>query len=175
MSYSSNRYTPLQVALALTALVAASSPAWAGTETAACQLTIRGHSIRQLTLVGKAASAAVRFQNPGGTVTLPPGEYRVAQVELEEGFSLVPLQGNWQGWFQVTAQGPNELVVGAPLYPTVTARRHGGVIQMDYATVDGAGRVYQKAGISRTDRKTPPKFKIYQGGKEIGAGSFKYG
>lgn len=137
-----------------------------------CELTIRGDSIRQLTLIGKRG-AGVTFESPGETVKLPPGEYRVEKVTLEGGYELSPLAALRQEWFQVTEKGPNELAVGAPLYPTVTARRHGGFIQMDYDVVDAAGRDYQ---LAFTEKRPPaPTFTVYRNGEQIGSGSFEYG
>ena len=169
------KHLSLRFALALAVVCAGCLSARAGSEVGPCQLTIKGHSIRQLTLISKATSAGVRLESPGQTVALPMGEYRVEQVELEDGFSLKPVPGQRSQWFQVTHEGPNELVVGGPLYPTVGARRHGGFIQMDYATVDGAGREYQRVANSPTGRAPAPTFTVYQGAKQIGAGSFEYG
>jgi hypothetical protein len=147
----------------------------ADTEPVACELRIRGHSIVRLTLVEKTRHSGVRFDRPNETVQLPAGEYRVEQVELEEGYVLDSQPGQRQDWFKVTPAGPNELVVGAPLYPTASARRHGGFVQLDYDTVDGAGRSYRKT-LERTDGKPPPPtFTASKNGEEIGSGSFEYG
>jgi len=155
-------------------LVAAS--ARAADEGDSCELKIQGHSIVQLTLIDKARRAGIRLlDSPGKTVKLPAGEYRVEQVELEDGYVLNLTPGQRQDWFKVTPEGPNELVVGAPLYPTVTASRCGGFIQMDYDTVDGAGRSYRKNREIGEQRPPAPTFTVYRDGKEIGSGSFEYG
>ena len=75
----------------------------------------------------------------------------------------------------MTPARPNELVVGAPLYPTATARRHGGFVQLDYGTVDGAGRGYSKTSDDTAERPPPPTFTVSKNGKEISSGSFEYG
>jgi hypothetical protein len=169
------KHPPLQFFLAPAALFAAVTVAQAAPEDATCQLKINGHSIRQLTLIERTGRAGVRLDHPGQTVQLSAGTYRVESVELEDGFTLQSMPGNRDNWFHVTPEGPNELVVGAPLYPTVTARRHGGFIQMDYATVDGAGRNYEKTRQAMTAMPPAPTFTVYQDGQQIGAGSFEYG
>ena len=74
----------------------------------------------------------------------------------------------------MTPEGPNELVVGAPLYPSVTAKRQGEFIHMNYDTVDGAGRSYQWSR-QHLSRSSPPTFTVYSGDEVIGSGSFEYG
>lgn len=137
-----------------------------------CELTIHGDSIRRLTLIERHG-AGQAFESPGATVKLPAGEYRVEAVTIEGGYELSPLESFRQEWFRVTEKGPNELSVGAPLYPTVTTRRHGGFIQMDYDVVDGAGRNYQR---EFTEKMPPaPTYTVFSDGKQIGSGSFEYG
>lgn len=166
--------TLLQFVLALAVLLATRAVAKAA-EPGNCELAIRGHSIRQLTLIERTRRTGVRFDRPGETVQLPPGEYRVEQVELDNGYTLDPLAVPRHDWFQVTREGRNELAAGAPLYPTVAARRHGGFIRMDYSTVDGVGRSYRKIGMTLEERSRPPTFTVSKGGRQIGSGSFEYG
>ncbi len=165
--------TGLQFCGALAGLFLVAAPTMAGTDGVPRELKIHGHSIVRLTLVGKTALTGARFDKPGETVELPAGEYRIESVELEDGHVLTMQPGQRQDWFQVTPEGPNELVVGAPLFPTVSASRHGGFVQLQYSTVDGAGRTYTKARDAMAD--TPPTFTVYKGGEEIGSGSFEYG
>lgn len=167
--------TPARLRAALVLLLLVATSARAAGDGDSCELKIQGHSIVQLTLIDKAGRSGVRLDHPGETVKLPAGEYRVEQVELEDGYVLNPMPGQRQDWFKVTPEGPNELVVGAPLYPTVTASRCGGFIQMDYDTVDGAGRSYRKNREVAAQRLPAPTFAVYRDGKEIGSGSFEYG
>ena len=83
--------------------------------------------------------------------------------------------GQRQDWFEVTPAGSNELVVGAPLYPTATASRHGGFVRLNYDTVDGVGRGYRKTVDRMAEMPPPPTFTVYKDGEEIGSGSFEYG
>ena len=165
----------LERAIALVAILAVATPAKAADDGVACELKIRGHSIAKLMLIEKTRSSGVRFDRPGESVQLPAGEYRVEQVELEGGYELDSRPGQRQDWFEVTPAGPNELVVGAPLYPTAAATRHGGFVELDYDTVDGAGRSYRKSVGRTVGAPPPPTFSVYKGGEEIGSGSFEYG
>ena len=167
--------TPLRFRAALVVLLVVAAPAMAGADGVSCELKIRGHSIVRLTLVEKTRHSGVLFDRPGESVQLPAGEYRVEHVELEDGYVLSLPPGQRQDWFEVTPAGPNELVVGAPLYPTATASRYGGFIQLDYDTVDGAGRSYRKTLDRTVTAPPPPTFTVYKGGEEIGSGSFEYG
>ncbi len=62
------------------------------------------------------------------------------------------------------------LEIGAPLTSTVTWQRRGSVLKLDYALIGADGWKY-----SSQDRSDPPRFTVYQGDREIGSGSFKYG
>lgn len=139
-----------------------------------CELKLRGHSIVRLMLIEKSRMTGVQFETPGQSVPLPAGQYRVEQVDLEEGYSLTPRAARHE-WFDVTPEGPNELVVGAPLYPTASIARHGRFLQLDYDLVDDAGRSYQKSGDHSEGLPTPPRFSVFKDGLEIGSGSFEYG
>jgi hypothetical protein len=146
----------------------------AGSESAACELRIQGHSIRQLLLFETTRMVGVPVENPGESIRLSAGEYRVEHVELEGGYTLNPRAGQRRDSIKVTPEGPNEIVVGAPLYPTASVRRHGGFLQLDYDTVDGAGRSYIKRSTG-LGLPPPPTFTVYQGREAIGSGSFEYG
>jgi hypothetical protein len=158
----------------LVVLVSVETQALAGADEASCELKIQGHSIVRLMLIEKTRTSGVQFDNPGESVQLPAGEYRVEVVELEEGYAIYPGVGRRHDWFKVTPAGPNELVVGAPLYPTATVTRYGGYLQLNYDTVDGAGRSYTKTPDYGSETP-PPTFTVYKDGHEIGSGSFEYG
>jgi len=159
---------------AFVVLFAAVNLSGAGENRTLGELRIRGDSIVRLTLVGKQGTG-MTFESPGEMVKLRVGEYRVQHVELKDDYSLDFSEGRRQEWFEVTLEGPNELVVGGPLQPTVTARRHGGFIQMDYDTVDGEGRRYRWDPRTTGTMPPAPTFTIYKGEEKIGSGSFEYG
>ncbi len=164
----------LQIAAVLLGALTVAAPASAD-PSLPCQLKIRGHSIKCFTLIGKNGGAGVRFDTPDETVHLAAGTYRVESVELTGNYTLVPSADDRKAWFEVTPKGPNELVVGAPLYATVSARRHGGFVEMDYDTVDGAGRSYRKSYDTYEDRPPEPTFTVSVDGQQIDLGKFEYG
>ncbi len=160
----------LQVAAILLGCVVVAPPASADPPVRG-ELTIRGHSIVTLLLVGKDGGAGIRFENVGETVHLPVGTYRVEAVCLKGDYLFEPTAADRKAWFEVTEEGPNELTVGAPLYPTLTARRHGGFVEMDYGVVDGAGRSYSM----ESHRGPEPTFTVSVDGQQVGSGTFEYG
>lgn len=63
-----------------------------------------------------------------------------------------------------------QLQAGASVTPTVEVTRRGRILKLDYKLVDAHG---QKQ--SNRQRARPPQFAVYEDGKEIGSGSFRYG
>ena len=107
---------------ALLVVVAASARA---EDSSQCQLKLEGHSIEKLILEVEGRPER-HISDPGDSVTLPAGRYRVRQVHLEGGCRADGLLD--EEWFDVVAGQPCELVVGAqPEFdPCVeAARRHG--------------------------------------------------
>jgi hypothetical protein len=54
-------------------------------------------------------------------------------------------------------------------------KRAGRLLKLDYQVLDGDGRKYRRNDPSSNDRSHPPQFAIYQGGCQIGSGTFEYG
>ena len=156
-------------------LLAAGLHAEAAGDAALCELRIGGHSIVELTLTERAKLSQFRFENPGETVRLPAGHYRVQHVELQDGYVMIPWHSRLEGWFEVSREGPSELVVGAPLYPTATGKRYGAFLQLDFDIVDGAGRSYLQHSDELDSLSPPPRFEVFKDGEPIGSGSFEYG
>ncbi len=156
-------------------LLAAGLPVLAAEDAALCELRLRGHSIVELALTERAKLSQFRFENPGETVRLPAGHYRVQHVELQDGYVMIPWHSRLEGWFEVSREGPNELIVGAPLYSTATGNRHGAFLRLDYDVVDGAGRSYLQQTSLVDVQPPPPRFEVFKDGEPIGSGSFEYG
>ncbi len=156
-------------------LLAAGLHAEAAGDAALCELRIGGHSIVELTLTERAKLSQFRFENPGETVRLPAGHYRVQHVELQDGYVMIPWYSVFEEWFEISREGPNELVVGAPLYSTATGNRYGAFLRLDYDVVDGAGRSYRQQSSLVDVQPPPPRFEVFKGGEPIGSGSFEYG
>jgi len=136
-----------------------------------CELTIQGDAILSLRLEGEN-HAGRQFNRPGKTLRLPAGRYRVLQVDVEDGYVSNPRYRGDDGWFELTPERPYELAVGAPLLPTVSARREGRFLSMKYDLLDAAGRKYASPNV---DRRSPPRFVVFKDDQEVGAGAFEYG
>ncbi len=133
------------------------------------QLVIEGKFIESLTLVDRAGRQT-QFARPSEKPSLPPGEYRVSRVELQGGFNSNCPSARQQDWFWVTAGEPYALRVGAPLVPSLKVHRQGTELQLDYELLDAGGRPYVPRASSN-----PPWFTIFYDGRQIAAGSFRYG
>ena len=77
-------------------------------------------------------------------------------------------------WFVLAPGKPHELVIGAPLSPQVTVKRHGKFLQMDCDLVDAAGRSYSFLS-QDGQRPAPPRFTVYKNDEVLGSDSFAYG
>ena len=133
-----------------------------------CQLKIEGKFVKMLTLVDEKGGQKT-LKNPGPSVSLPAGKYRLQQIELEGGYSC-PVLSTQDGWFRLTPGKPHQLKVGAALTPKVKATRQGRILKLDFEMLDGDGRRY-----TGSDRANPPQFTVSKDGREIGSGSFEYG
>jgi hypothetical protein len=151
-------------------------------EPATCILNIKGHSIASLTLIrqGDVAAGAQeglsgqKHVRPGKSLHLPAGKYRVENVELEGGYRLKARHGRNDDWLELAPDKPCELIVGAPLSPQVTVKRHGRYLQMDYDLVDAAQRSYTKVANDGA-KLTRPRFTVSKGNEVLGSESFEYG
>ena len=159
-----------------------SSPAAPPDEPATSILNIKGHSIASLTLIRQGDVAAgvqeglsgQKHVRPGKTLHLPAGKYRVENVELDGGYRLKARHGRNDDWLELAPGKPCELVVGAPLSPQVTVKRHGRYLQLDYDLVDAAQRSYTKVANDGA-KLTRPRFTVSKGNEVLGSESFEYG
>jgi hypothetical protein len=95
-------------------------------------------------------------------------------VELEGGYRLQARHDRNDDWLELAPGKLCDLVVGAPLSPQVTVKRHGRYLQMDYDLVDAALRSYTKVA-NDGDRRTRPRFTASKGNEVLGSESFEYG
>lgn len=147
---------------------AKTAPAGAGSGT--CRLRIDGRAIEQLTLVDERDNPTA-FAQPGGSVSLPAGKYRVQQVKLRGGFHGYHFGGGDQDWLEVTANQTPVLKAGAPLTPQVRVQRVGRLLTLNYELVDAAACRYTPDD----GEAPPPQFSILKDGRTIGSDSFAYG
>jgi hypothetical protein len=167
---------------AIASKAASSDPATTARKPELCELKIEGHSILSLTLLkesgvpGNIAEglAGEKHVRPGTSLWLPAGRYRVEGVELEGGYRSSASYRHDDEWFELAPGKPQQLVIGAPLSPQVTVKRHGKFLEMSYDPVDAAGRSYGWS-TGAGQRPAPPRFTVYKNDEVLGSGSFEYG
>lgn len=157
--------------LILSTIVCAAEPAkeQPARDPSDCELIIAGKHIEKLSLVNKAGLDKV-IVRPGPSIFLPPGRYRIQEIQLQEGYTFNDYSGSAENRFTLSPDAPYKLMAGAPLTPGVTVKRQGRMLTMDYQLLDAEGRKY----INRANTN-PPRFDIYQGDQKIASGSFEYG
>jgi hypothetical protein len=133
---------------------------------AKCELTIDGQSIDRV-LLRDQQNAAHKIDDPRQSARFPAGKYYVECIELQGGSKLYPKE---QDWFTLSPDRPYRLSLGSPMNAQVKARRRGRTLILDYRLLDADGRNYARRTLS-----SPPSFKVFEDGREIGSGVFKYG
>jgi hypothetical protein len=102
------------------------------------------------------------------------GAFVVALAAAAVAHGAEPLRpasaGNGTLQFTIAAGQTHRLEIGTPLTSTVTVKRRGSVLRLDYEMFDAGGWKYFPRG-----REGPPQVNIYQGDVLVGSGSFKYG
>jgi hypothetical protein len=144
-----------------------------GQEPVQGELKLEGKCIKQLTLE-REDRKMVNFDQPGETIKIAAGRYRLQEVHLEGGYTcqawMVPEPERKQNWIEVGEDKPAVLKAGAPLKQILKAERQGRVLVLDYKLLGIGGETY-----ARDDRSNPPTFTVYQGDKKIASGTFEYG
>jgi hypothetical protein len=135
----------------------------------ACELVIEGKGIEKLVLVNTMGQDKV-ISRPDPSVFMPPGEYWIREIQLQGGYSFYAYYNSDGNQFTLNRDAPYKLKAGAPLTPSVTVKRHGRLLTMDYQLLDSTGRKYLNQG-----RTNPPQYAIYQGDQKIASGQFEYG
>jgi hypothetical protein len=168
-------------ALLLPAISLAAEPAKKppALDPATCELVLEGKHFERLVLIGPNGSRK-EILRPGASVLLPPGQYGIIEFQLQGGYTCELYPGRPLG----VAFDPERLTLapgkpcrprfGAPLNPSVTVKRSGRLLTMDYVLLDADGRKYRKNNPG-DDRAHPPQFAVYQGDSQIGSGTFEYG
>ncbi len=133
------------------------------------ELKIEGKFIKLLVLDSKEGDAK-EIREPGESVKLPAGKYRVQEVYLEGGFTCRPHQIPNRDWVIVAADNPAVLKLGAPLKQKVIVKHRGTLLVLSHELVGIGGEKY-----TRLSRDNLPKFAIHKGQERIGDGSSEYG
>ena len=133
------------------------------------QLRIEGQGIEQLVLRDEKGSDRT-FDQPGSTLSLPPGEYQVHSISLQGGhFALSHLiPGGLRT--VVVPEAPATLKIGAPLRQVVRVERQGPVMVLHYELIGQGGESY---AINRSQVPQRPAFTIYRGDHKVALGRFR--
>jgi hypothetical protein len=129
-----------------------------------CELIIEGKSVEKLVLLDPHGLTK-EITAPRASVFLPPGRYVLQQIEFQGGFPLYPNEV-----LLLTPQTPTRLNIGKSLKPTVTAKRKGNVLKLDYRLLDAGGR-----NCANVYQCYPPRFDVYLGDEKIVSDKFEFG
>lgn len=138
-----------------------------------CELKLDRH-IESLTLCPLIRRGEwVSYPRRGSSMFVPPGQYWIVGIQLEGGLSCV-YSGN-SPKITLALGKPNRFDVRTPLTSSVTVKRVGRLLKLDYQLLDADGRKYQRNGRGGSNPAHAPQFAIYQGDRQIGSGNFEYG
>jgi hypothetical protein len=134
------------------------------------ELRIEAHGCQSLAL--RDDRQILLLSGPGGTASVPIGNYRVENCiltsERSQGRDL-----QFAGSDRAVSVQPGQttsLRVGLPLSNTIVAVRDRNLLRLTYQLVGAGGETYHYGGPMRL-----PSFRIYQGPLRISEGSFGFG
>jgi hypothetical protein len=153
---------PINVAFGQQAITEANQPTQG-------ELKIEGKFIKQLVLE-REGGEKVTFDQPGESIKIAAGKYRLREVQLESGYACQEWMVPDQNWIEVGEDKPAVLKAGAPLKQILKAERQGRVLWLDYKLSGIGGEKYVNS-----DSNKPPTFTVYKGGKRIASGEFECG
>lgn len=136
------------------------------------ELKITGDFVQRVTLEG--GPYLVVLDRPGAAVKVPVGGYGQAKVSLKKDGTEACLDARayaGKGRITISEKAGAVLAVGGPLTNSVSLRREGRKLALNYQLL-GAGGAYQ---LVNQDRLHPPEFTVYQGEKKIASGKFQFG
>jgi len=134
------------------------------------QLSIQANGCLHLRLRDDRQIALLSF--PGGTVSLPVGNYRVDNCILYDE-AHKRLSPRFAGWDQAVSILPGQttpLCVGAPLSNSVEVSRDRNLLHLKHRLTGAGGEQYECY-----DPQDSPSFAIYKGPLKIAGGTFPFG
>ena len=111
-----------------------------------------------------------RFDQPGETIKLPPGQYELLQSHLEGGYTSYFPDVPGLRSIEIDANEPAVLKVGAPLKQELRVQRQGRFLSLEYELLGAGGERYAPAR-----REKPPRFTVSRGERQITSGELEYG
>jgi len=158
--------------LAASIVVFACLSAAGGAETQdLASLRIEGQGIEQLILKDQNGRTRT-FDSPGPTVTLPPGNYHVHTIRLEEEHYTQPYLIPEELRVAVDPSAAATLKIGAPLRHVVKVERQGPTMVLNYKLIGQGGEPY---AINRNRPEERPAFTVYRGDRQVASGNFEFG
>jgi hypothetical protein len=165
---------PVSAASAIQLDITASRPATAPSDTTPDKgtLEIKGRFVKSITVLPiDGQEQTFRLESPGTTLKLRPGEYRWANVALQDAKSPeFRAFGYYRDTFTIAAGQTTTLSIGGPLRQKLTAQPSGAVIYLRHELLGIGDEPY-----SRQDRLEPPQFAATQNGRRVDSGKFAYG
>jgi hypothetical protein len=135
-------------------------------------INLQGKGIQRLVLTQQfGENESQTFNEPNESIKVAPGKYRVSQLELRGGYSMIrgdPGRRNCQ--ITVEEGKSATLKVGGPLSQNVKVTRQGCRLKLDYK-LDGIGGEHYSDSL----REKAPTFAVYRGDVQMGNGTFAYG
>jgi hypothetical protein len=177
-SFTTWRILPIWLML-LPVIAVAKEPAkeQSALELPQCEL-ILGKHIKNLWLFNQQGQQPMYRRRGSSMFVTPPGQYRIQEIDLQGGYSAFPrsgYSGPWADWLTLAPGKACRFDIKAPLTSSVSVKRAGRLLKLDYQLLDGDGRKYRRNDRSGKDRAHPPQFAVYQGNRQIGSGTFEYG
>jgi len=133
------------------------------------ELHLEGKGIEHLVLLSKDQPTQT-FENPGQTIKVAPGKYRVNEVRLKGGYIFRYRSYDGDTPIEADTNEPAVLRVGGPLRQNLTLQRRGGCLVLSHELVGLGGEKYPP-----NSNRTPPQFTVYRGDTKIKSGQFEYG
>jgi hypothetical protein len=138
------------------------------------ELDIAGTSIKRLVLVSPPYT--VVLDAPGAKARIPTGRYEQCHVLVgsQEKEAHPELYGRTRGFDPITVSAGKAalLKTGGPLTNSVLVSQRGKQLILNYQLLGADGRTYQ---VRNQDHSKPPRFAVYQDGKQIHSGQFEFG
>jgi len=133
-------------------------------------LDIRADGSRHIRLRSDRLTALL--DDPGGTVSLPAGDYRVEDCILydEQIQWAGPRFAEYDGRVIVRPGETATLRLGKPLSNTVGVSRDRNLLRLDYQLLGAGGERY-----SYYNWRDCPSFAVYKGPLKIAGGTFPFG
>jgi hypothetical protein len=133
------------------------------------ELRTSGAYLNRILLENRSGYTAV-LDGPSGIARIPLGTYRVTEVWVKKDTSEAFQSSTRE--VTVTDKSPALLVGGGPLTNSVSVRRRGKNLVLDYQLVGANGGAYK---LQSDDQQNPPGVTILHQGKSVASGKFAYG